>query len=255
MFKIYRNFYIHYSVLLIFLCFFLGENNNSPGLVLISVILHELGHLLGLLLCGCKPDKIVFHAFGVAINTGKLTFEKMLLTAISGPASSFLLAGLFYFMFPPLFPVNLCIGAVNVIPVLPLDGGRVVHTVLTKAIGRKSAGIISKLAGIFVGLVAMPLGIYLFFRSGFNVSLLLMAAFVLAEAFNKIPASPPVYFSNLKAMLGEIYIIPQSMTLRDAAELLPSDSIGAIVDEQGEILRLVTAKGLYNQLAQSHKNY
>lgn len=256
MLKLYKNLFVHYSVLLIILCFLLGGNYNSPGLVLLSVILHECGHLIFLLCCGGKPHKIVFHAFGISISTDayKLSSVKMLLTALGGPALSFALAGLFYFLFPPLFPVNLCIGAINMLPVLPLDGGRTVQIFFVKALGRKSARILMQFMGFAFGIIALPAGIYLFFISGFNISLALLGFFIIAESFNT-PLLPPAVFVNHKAVLGEIYLIPQSMTLRDAAEILPADSLGAVIDEQGSVLRLVTSKGLYNQLAQPHNNY
>ena len=254
MLNIYKNLYLHYSVLLIVFCFILGGNCYSPGLTLLSVILDESGHLFAMIFCGEKPEKIVLHGFGISINAQRLSPHKMLLTAACGPVLSLVLAGLFYFVFPPLFIPNLCIGAINMLPALPLDGGRILYSLLAKILGRKGSRNCMKYIGIFIGLIAVPPGILLFVNSGFNISLIMLAVFMVAETFNT-SFFTPVSFVLKKVTLGEIYLIPQQMSLRETAEILPSDSIGAIIDRNGEILRFVTAKGLYNQLAQPDNNY
>ncbi len=254
MFRLFKNFYVHYSVLLLFLCFVLGSDYNTPGLILLSVILHECGHLVVLLFCGGKPEKIVFHAFGVSINTNvyKLSSDKMLLTAMGGPALSFLLAGLFYFVYPPLFSPNLCIGLVNLLPILPLDGGRILGNMLAKVLGRKGSRTVMRYLGMCFCTLAIPTGLLLFAYSGFNTSLIILGFFIAAESFNT-PFSEPACFVMKKPTLGEIYLIPQNTGLRETADMLPAGGIGAIVDENGAVLRLVTARGLYNELAKTEK--
>ena len=251
MVNIYKNFYVHYSAFLIVLCFVLGGNRYTLGLTLLAVILHESGHLAVLLLCGGKPRKIVVHACGISIDTDgcDLSSKKMLFTALGGPVLSLALAGFFYFS--PFYAVNFCIGIINLLPVFPLDGGRVMQILIAKNHGKKASRNIMKLSGILVGSIAIPIGIILFVRSGFNISPVLLGLFIFAESFN-LPFSGQPRFILKKAVPGDLYLIPCDMSLRQAAELLSDSSIGAVVDENGSVLRLVTAKGLYNQLAQPH---
>lgn len=251
MINIYKNFFIHYSSLLICAGFALKGNIDALGLILVSVAMHECGHLIMLYICGGTADRLILHAFGIAINTdsGNLSHRKLLLTVLGGPAFSLILAGLFYFVFPPLSMPNLCVGLINLLPVLPLDGGRILSTVLVRIAGRKSAKIIMRWAGLCVGIFASTAGIIVLFTSGYNFSLLLMGIFIICDCFSSIFGEPAMFVRE-KPVLGEIYIIPQSYGLRKAADTLPSDSIGAVVDNNGRVLRLVTSKGIYWELAE-----
>ena len=190
----------------------------------------------------------MFFVLSINTDSSKLSSRKMVLTALGGPALSLAFAGLFYFVYPPLFAANLCIGAVNLLPALPLDGGRILRSLLVKILGRKSSRTVMRSIGFCFGGVAIPLGILIFVRSGFNISLITLGFFTLAESFNT-PFSEPACFVLKKPVLGEIYLIPQNTGLRETADMLPAGGIGAVVDENGTVLRLVTAKGLYNELA------
>ena len=251
MLKLYKKFFIHYSTLLIIACLSIKGSREILSLTLISVILHEAGHLLILYLLGGQTDSLVLHAFGISINPSPetLTDNTMLLTALGGPFFSLILSGLFYFLFRPLFMPNLCLGVINLLPILPLDGGRVLGSILLKVSGRKSSRILMRSIGCVFGAVLIPSGILVLLLSGYNISLLLLGIFIIADSTAN-PFSCPPSFIRKKAVLGEIYIIPQSLGPRQTAEMLPSDSIGAVVDDKGKIIKLVTAKGIYHSLAE-----
>ena len=250
MIKIHDNLFVHYSAVLIIICFLLKGTQDSVGLMLISIILHESGHLFMLILCGEKPKRLVLHAFGISIDTPSgMSGRKICITALGGPFLSLILAGLFYFVFPPLFTPNLCVGIINLIPVLPLDGGRIIYSILLRGCARKSSKIIMRAAGFAFGTLIIPLGAVSFITSGYNFSPLLLGVLVFAEGFS-FSFSEPVSFVRTKPILGEIYLIPQSWDLRRAADMLPTDGIGAIIDQNGRILRFVTAGELYCILAE-----
>jgi len=253
MLNIYKNLYLHYSFLLVVFCLFLGGNCYSLGLTLLSVIFHECGHIIAMLICGIKPEKLVLHSFGISLNAPQPSASKTFVIASSGPVFSLILAGLFYFVFPPLFSMNLCIGLINLLPALPLDGGRILSFLLTRITGKKGSRLFMRYIGVITGIIALPPGILLFINSGYNLSLIMLGVFMMTEPFNT-PFPEPVSFIFKKVTLGEIYLIPQNMSLRKTAEILPAGSLGAIIDENGEVLRLVTAKGLYNHLAQPSKD-
>ncbi|MDP4119110.1 MAG: site-2 protease family protein [Bacillota bacterium] len=255
MINVYKNFFIHYSSLIIVACLALKGNFEMVGLVLISVILHELGHIIMLIAAGQQADALVLHAFGISINTHSksIPYGKMLIIALGGPMFSLILAGISYFVFTPLLLPNLCVGLVNLIPVLPLDGGRVMYIVFSKIHGRKSSRVIMRTIGICIGALAIPIGLALFLTTEYNFSLLLLGLFIIADCFSN-PFFDPPSFVRENAVLGEIYIIPYTMSLREAADMLPSDSVGAVVNPDGNVLRLVTAKGLYQELAEISAN-
>ena len=250
MINVFKNFFVHYSALLIVACMALKGNFDAFGLVLISVVIHECGHIAALFVNREHAESLVLHAFGVEINTnGKsISDMKMIFIALAGPVLSLISAQVFYFVFRPLFMPNLCIGLINLLPVIPLDGGRILNSVLLKACGRKSAKLIMRLTGLTFGIFCAALGTEIFLTSEYNFSLLLLGIFILISAF----CEPSLNYSSFvreKAVLGEIYLLPRSLSVKNAAELLPPDSIGAVVDSDGKISRFVTSKELYFELA------
>ena len=147
----------------VFLPFFLllvCSTTNSPlwwtaGLCLAmvgSVFLHELGHALTASRLGLKPTTIMLHPFGGwAAYRGHSTARQELEVTAMGPAMNFLLAAVCWCLTTSLTRDtlngenwfyakafissighwNLIIGALNLIPALPLDGGRITQTLLS----------------------------------------------------------------------------------------------------------------------------
>jgi len=110
-----------------------------------SVIAHELGHALVARKLGVGVSGIDLHFFG---GVAKLTSQPHsandeALIAAAGPAVSFVLAGLGFLLyaatglngFALVGTVNLVIGLFNLLPALPMDGGRIFRALLSKRIG------------------------------------------------------------------------------------------------------------------------
>jgi Zn-dependent protease len=109
-----------------------------------SVVLHELGHALVARHLGVRVAGIELHFFGGAakiVDTPRKAGDEIAIAA-AGPAVSFALGGLamlfagiggglgaFFYL---LGSINLVIGAFNLIPALPMDGGRILRAILTR---------------------------------------------------------------------------------------------------------------------------
>lgn len=118
-----------------------------PGLVLAvvlfgSVLLHELGHALMARHLGVGIAGIELHFFGGAakMSDAPRTANDEVAIAAAGPAVSFALGGLGLVLasltglgIMSLFGwVNIILGAFNLIPALPMDGGRILRALLTR---------------------------------------------------------------------------------------------------------------------------
>ena len=127
---------------------------------MLFAIFHELGHMLAGIILGFKPDTIEIMPFGLSIGfegkvenynkkvgkATKLTLKKLLI-ALSGP-----LTNLFFILIFSIFPIsffgierqiiiyaNILIGIFNLIPIYPLDGGRIAKCLLHIFCGKRES--------------------------------------------------------------------------------------------------------------------
>jgi stage IV sporulation protein FB len=108
------------------------------AVVLASVLLHELGHALAMRMFGDGRVRIVLHAWGgYAQGTRWLGQREQIIIAAAGPAASLLIGVIGWMIATLLAPrhplvvyalsswlhVNFFWSLVNLLPVIPLDGG------------------------------------------------------------------------------------------------------------------------------------
>jgi Zn-dependent protease/CBS domain-containing protein len=117
----------------------------------VSVFLHELMHSVMALRYGMKVRQIILFIFGGVSDIQEETkdFRKEFRIAAAGPVASFAIAGIFAAVWWPISQytvnfsviegvllygatVNVLLGAFNLIPAFPLDGGRILRAGLIR---------------------------------------------------------------------------------------------------------------------------
>ncbi|MCB9555389.1 MAG: hypothetical protein H6707_04745 [Deltaproteobacteria bacterium] len=136
----------------------------SLGVVL-SLLVHELGHALIARWRGLSVAVIELHFFGgtARLRAAPTRSVDEILIALAGPLASLLLAaalggfakwGSVYVY--QLCLINLLIVGINLLPALPMDGGRVLRGVLALKLGRERATFVAvRVARIVALLVAL----------------------------------------------------------------------------------------------------
>jgi Zn-dependent protease len=157
--------------------------------VFVSVLAHELGHAVTGMLFGMHPT-IQIHGMGGTtswIAPRRQSVGRRILISLAGPFAGFLLAALVIglgrvggarlfqgslggYIYGSILWVNIVWGVINLLPILPLDGGNVLFQVLnavTRGRGERPARLVSlvlatlgvllafKLRDVFTGLVAV----------------------------------------------------------------------------------------------------
>lgn len=156
----------------------------STALVLaISVVLHELGHSLTARAFGYPTRDITISLLGGCASLIALPRKayQELLTALAGPLVSFLLAGLVVLLdvfgvpvenaylrgvLQYVFFLNLMLGAFNLLPGFPMDGGRIFRSVMRAFTTKAKATFIAMWVGrVFAAILALK-GVHSIFTGG-----------------------------------------------------------------------------------------
>lgn len=167
----------------------------GPMLVLcvITALIHEMGHLLAVLLCGGRVHSAELNAAGAVIRTapGYLSYGREIACILAGPAASLLAALLFALLgdkisfgldFAQDGATGLCLlqGVFNMFPARGLDGGRALRLFFES---RQSAytEIVTRLATLVSVWAAAAFTAILFVREGYSpVTLVIGALTVIA---------------------------------------------------------------------------
>ena len=149
-------------------------------LLFVSVLVHELAHSVVARARGLPVKNITLFVFGGVSNIEKepespgVEFQ----IAVVGPLASLLIGGLAYLLYwllgrntSPLAAIlgylayaNVLLGVFNLIPGFPLDGGRVLRSIVWKINGnlRKATQIVT-IVGQVIAYLFILLGIWMFF--------------------------------------------------------------------------------------------
>lgn len=131
---------INLKIIFVFLLFVLLNNIDTYIIFLIFIIIHEMSHLTVAILIGAVPKKISINPFGVSLELysyEKIDFWGRIFFFSIGPFTNFIIALISFFLkFNDLIIyTNLAILCFNVLPILPLDGGKILKEILNKFIG------------------------------------------------------------------------------------------------------------------------
>jgi Zn-dependent protease len=146
-------------------------------LLYLSVLVHELSHSVVAVRSGLQVRRITLHLLGglSEITTEPRTPGREFAIAIAGHAAALLLGGLglgllaltpsgtvLQVLAGQLALANLLVGVFNLLPGLPLDGGRVVSAAVWKLTGNRSTGTIAAAwtgRGLAVLILLVPLAL------------------------------------------------------------------------------------------------
>ena len=118
---------------------------------LAAMTVHELAHAAVLLLLGGRIESVRLSFAQVELRTGLLSDRTELWSTAAGPGINLLCGWLFRRWMPAFAAVSLLLALFNLLPVWPLDGGRLLQTLLRMRWG--AAGVdASQTLGLLFGL-------------------------------------------------------------------------------------------------------
>lgn len=163
--------------------FWLDEGMGLLPWGLLACLLHELGHVLAAMACGGSVRQLSLTIVGAELTISydvPLSYGKDTFIALAGPAVNLVTGGLLLALGQQLpGALSLGIGAFNLLPIQPLDGGRVLYALLAEHLDpdwadRLMTAAAGCLVGGLVGIGAIVAAHYA------NVTLLVTALWLLA---------------------------------------------------------------------------
>jgi Zn-dependent protease/predicted transcriptional regulator len=232
-----------------------------------SVLVHELAHALFAKRRGIPVRGITLFLFGGAteakVEAKGPTDE--LVVSIVGPVTSLLIGGLCLLlgMIPTLTPVeaglrylgvvNVALAVFNMLPGFPLDGGRVLRSIVWRVTGSfRRATRVASIAGQVVGYLIIAAGVMSLIR-GVIVSAIWLAAigWFLVQAARQSYADVEIrrVLRSVEAedlMSPNLVSIEPDITLRDSVDryFMRYDHAAFPVQEDGHTIGLLTLRGV-----------
>jgi Zn-dependent protease/CBS domain-containing protein len=234
------------------------------------VLFHEIGHALVAKTYGVRTSEIILYPFGgVARLKGMGTPRQEFWISLAGPVVNILLGLLLYaglrgfhawvpltqigqgdiHLLERLMIANLVLAGFNLIPAFPMDGGRMLRSILARRLGMVRgtaiAGSIGQALAILLGLVGLIVG---------NFLLMFIAFFVFVSASQEVIAQRSLALMRgqtvADAMIRRFEVLQHSDNLGHAADLLLATHQQDFPVEGGsEIVGLLTRPDLVHGLA------
>lgn len=247
----------------------------------ITAVVHEMGHSICASSFGYKLNKIVLMPFGAIVkgDTGNLKFYDQVRIAMAGPLINLLIGTIFvalWWTFPLTYAYtdtaaysNFLMALINFIPAYPLDGGRILFSLIAD---KKNSLVASKVCKIIS--VILSLGLFaLFITSIFftiNISLLFFSLFIMFGALNKNEDVRYVkIFSSLteKRMMQGVEVkrhaISVNATIKTLMGVIDEQALNEIVVMDGQktvclinqqnINRIIENGEIYSKISQNLK--
>ena len=199
---------VNLQIFIFIIIFIFTKQIKIYSILMLFAIIHELGHMLVGILLGFKISSIELMPFGVSIvfdvnyknynkkiKNGNLINLKKLLIALAGPITNLIFVIIFIISDLNLFNIeneiivyaNILICLFNLIPIYPLDGGRIIKNVLHIVFGiKKSYQYTNLISNIMIIVLTMTASILILFVKNIAILFIIIYLWILVIKQNRI---------------------------------------------------------------------
>ena len=214
----------------------------------VTAVIHEIGHSLVASNLGYRLNKITLMPFGAVVsgNTDGLKFIDEIKIALAGPLINLAVSLFFmaiWWIYPEFYAysdvivsANLSMALVNLLPIFPLDGGRIIFCLLADKLGYDKSFSINKIIGGAFAVTLLIVFVVGAIKSVFNFSLLFFSLFVCFGTFSREKENKYVkIFSvlakdNLKrGMPVKAYAVDKDIQIKKLVALLDNRAVNQVV--------------------------
>jgi len=189
---------INLKIFIFVLIFLLTNQIKIYGLLMLFALIHELGHLIVGVLLGFNPTKLEIMPYGLSvgfdvkcedynkkIKKGNILSIKKIAIALAGPVTNIIIIIIFLLFNITFLGIerelviyaNILIGLFNLIPIYPLDGGRILKNILHIICGlKKSYEYTNKISKITICILTAISSIVILYIK--NIAILIILAYL-----------------------------------------------------------------------------
>ena len=131
--------------------------------LLLSVTVHEGGHAAAIRICGGRLNDFRMEISGFSMSSSGIdSGAGEIFTLLAGPAAGLLLSAILFQLNGGFAKttaiISFALSAYNLLPAIPLDGGRVLFIVVSNRCDRESTRKILNVCGVIMGTALVILG-------------------------------------------------------------------------------------------------
>ena len=198
---------LNLQIFIFILIFILTKQIKVYGILMLFAFIHEIGHMLAGICLGFKPSNLEVMPFGVRVSfninvnnynkkvkNGTALNLKKIIIALAGPIINLIFV-LFYIIFDINFLgiereyviySNILIGLFNLIPIYPLDGGRIIKNIIHILYGLKQAYIyINLISNITIIILTIFASISILYLQNIAILFIIIYLWILVIIENK----------------------------------------------------------------------
>ncbi len=265
MIKLFSGIYVHFLTLLLFsVCYITGKLETFFITYLIMFI-HETAHLAAAMAIGLKPSHMVFYPFGVNLRlknkiVGSVADEIILYAA--GPLANILMAILAkaffrgFFWYQDFYFKNIILCILNLLPILPLDGGIIARKIFAWNFGYKKSVVFMRAVSalmimMFASMLVYKSGLKYNFSAWFFLVFLVGNLFTAKEKYNTDILKELLCADRKKNMRRcRVLVMHKGENMRNLLKDFTNNryNILCIIGENGEIEKIMSEREVIDTL-------
>lgn len=160
--------------------------------LMLFISIHELAHMFAGLILKLKPKALEIEPFGIEIvfESFENTEQNKIIIAIAGPIVNFLIAFIFSFIQIKsqnvIINSNLILAIFNLLPIYPLDGGRILKSLIKMSTTKERAeDITNKISNILMIIITAIASVLILFYRNIGIFLIAIYLWIIVMRENK----------------------------------------------------------------------
>lgn len=239
---------------------------------ILALCIHEAGHLICGHLMNLSVESVEILPFGGRITIGNLdqvSIETELVTILAGPMANFAFSFFLLFLLSQdmilpemgqgIVRYQLMVGLFNMIPALPLDGGRVFMLWLRKNMNFINSIRIASKMGMFLAMTLCVIVIIGAFHNKYYFNMAIVSILVFFHSYKDYKEAPLLFMKQLvkkkenlnkrKYMQIESIVSVESTSVRDIVYLFSPQKyyMVYVLNERGETTKILTETEIFNK--------